>query len=62
MNLDYQIGKRRSGDVACIYANNSKARNSLHWDPKYTIDDAMLTAWQWQEQLNKAKHGDTVHL
>lgn len=62
MDLNYKIGPRRAGDVECIYADNTKARTNLNWQPKYTIDDAMKAAWKWQELLNRAKHGDTVPL
>lgn len=53
--LNYKIGKRRDGDVAAIYANNEKAFNVLGWNPKYSLDDMMRTAWLWQCVLNKEK-------
>lgn len=53
--LNYKIGKRRDGDVAAIYANNEKAFNVLGWNPKYSLDDMMRTAWLWQCELNKEK-------
>jgi UDP-glucose 4-epimerase len=49
--LNYKIGPRRAGDVVQIYSNSAKAHNELGWTPKYTIDDMMLSAWKWQEQL-----------
>ena len=51
--LDYIIGKRRAGDVVNIYANNELAKKELQWTPKYSLDDMMLSAWNWQLQLNK---------
>lgn len=51
VKLNYEIGPRRPGDVVAIYANNDKARRLLGWDPKYTIDDMMRTAWQWEVKL-----------
>jgi UDP-glucose 4-epimerase len=48
--LNYQIGPRRSGDVVAIYANNEKAKNELGWNPKYTLEDMMRTAWEWEEK------------
>lgn len=47
-HLPYQIGKRRAGDVEQIYANNDKAAGLLDWQPQYTLDDVMQTAWQWE--------------
>ncbi len=49
--LNYQLGPRRAGDVIAIYANNSKATKNLGWQPKYTLDDMMQTAWMWELKL-----------
>lgn len=51
--LNYEIGPRREGDVEAIYADNSLAKKELGWTPKYSIDDMMLSAWKWQQQLSK---------
>ncbi len=49
IKLKYTIGPRRNGDVISIYANNTKAKTELNWNPKYNIDDMMLSAWKWQQ-------------
>ena len=46
--LNYKIGPRRPGDVEQIWANADKSNKELGWNPKYTLDDAMLHAWKWQ--------------
>lgn len=51
IKLNYTIGPRRNGDVVAIYANNTKAKTDLNWQPQYTIEDMMLSAWKWQGQL-----------
>ena len=53
--LNYKIGERREGDVAAIYANNEKAKRILKWEPKYNLDDMMLSAWKWENHLQKMK-------
>jgi UDP-glucose 4-epimerase len=53
--LNYKIGPRRAGDVEAIYANNNKAKELLNWTPKYNIDEMMLSAWLWEQNLNKEK-------
>lgn len=53
VKLNYEIGPRRPGDIVAIYANNDKAKKVLGWDPKYTLDDMMLTAWKWEQKLKK---------
>jgi len=43
---------RRPGDPARLFANNTKAKEVLNWQPKYTnIKDIIKTAWNWE--LNK---------
>jgi UDP-glucose 4-epimerase len=50
--LNYTIAERRSGDVIGIFANNEKAKKELGWIPSFTLDQMMLTAWQWELKLN----------
>lgn len=57
VKLNYEIGPRRDGDVIAIYANNDLARTKLGWDPKFSLDEMMLTAWQWEQRL---KADDTI--
>lgn len=41
---------RRAGDPARLFANNSKAKEILDWQPKYTnIKDIIQTAWNWEQ-------------
>jgi len=49
--LNYIVGPRRIGDVETIYADNTKARELLGWNPTHTIDDMMESAWKWQQEL-----------
>lgn len=51
-SLNYRIDERRPGDVEAIYANYHKAAEQLHWQPRYTIDDIMRTAWAWEQARN----------
>ncbi len=51
IKLNYKLGPRRAGDVIAVYADNSKAKNELDWNPQYAIDDMMLSAWKWQQNL-----------
>ncbi len=53
LKLNYEIGPRRDGDVMSIYANNNLAKQELHWEPKFNIDEMMLSAWKWQQHLSK---------
>jgi UDP-glucose 4-epimerase len=51
VKLNYEMGPRRPGDVIAIYADNTKARQVLGWEPKTGIEDMMRTAWQWEVAL-----------
>lgn len=40
---------RREGDPALLLADNTKAKEILDWQPKYTqIKDIIQTAWNWE--------------
>lgn len=47
--LPYKIGPRRAGDVSSIYAHAQKAKECLHWEPKYSIDDLLASSWLWYQ-------------
>ena len=51
MKLNYKIAPRRSGDVVAAYANTEKANTILGWEAKSTLDDAMLSAWKWEQKI-----------
>lgn len=53
VKLNYSIGPRRAGDIIAIYANNDKAKKLLGWDPKYSLDEMMATAWKWEKRLKE---------
>jgi UDP-glucose 4-epimerase len=50
LKLNYEISERRAGDVVAIYANNDKAKSQLEWEAKYSLDDMMRTAWNWDKK------------
>lgn len=45
---------RRAGDAAMLVADTTKAQQVLKWAPKYTIDDAILHAWNWENKIEKS--------
>ena len=51
VKLNYTIGPRRSGDVIAIYANNDLARRQLDWQPQFSLEDMLSTAWKWEQKL-----------
>lgn len=48
---NYVINPRRPGDPAVLVAENNKAKKVLGWQPKYSLNKIIETAWKWH--LNK---------
>lgn len=49
--LNYKIAPRRAGDVIQAYADTSKANDVLGWKSQLSLDDAMLSAWNWEKKV-----------
>lgn len=49
--LNYKIVERRAGDVVSAYADTKKANTVLGWKAKSSLEDAMASAWKWQQKL-----------
>lgn len=47
IKVPYKITARREGDPAILVADYSKAKNRLGWQPSFTTDDIILSAWRW---------------
>lgn len=45
-----EIGPRRPGDADALYADNSKIKKVLGWEPKYSdLETIIKTAWNWHK-------------
>lgn len=51
--LNYQIVGRRAGDITAAYANTDKANKVLGWKSQSTLDEAMASAWKWEQKVRK---------
>lgn len=51
VKVDYNISKRRVGDVVEIYSDSSKARRILKWKLRYNISDIVRSAWNWNKNI-----------
>ena len=49
--LPYKIVARREGDITSAYANTDKANNILGWKAESTLDEAMDSAWKWEQKI-----------
>jgi UDP-glucose 4-epimerase len=51
--LPYKIVDRREGDITSAYANTDKANNILGWKAQSTLDEAMESAWKWEQKIRR---------
>lgn len=49
--LNYKIVGRRPGDITTAYADTTKANEVLGWKAEYTLDEAMKSAWNWEQKI-----------
>ena len=53
IKLNYKIGERRKGDVVTAYADASKIKDELNWSTKFSLENALKTAWNWELNIKK---------
>jgi UDP-glucose 4-epimerase len=49
--INYTIKPRRTGDVVAVYASVSKASEILQWKTRYSLKEALASAWAWEQKL-----------
>ena len=52
--LNYKFKERRSGDVIAAYADTTKVSETLAWEAKYSLEESLLSAWNWEKQVRKS--------
>ena len=48
IQVPYEVGPRRPGDVATVFANPVKADTLLNWKAEKTLEDMCRDSWRWQ--------------
>jgi UDP-glucose 4-epimerase len=51
--LPYTIVGRREGDITSAFANTDKANNILGWKAQLTLEEALESAWKWEQKIRK---------
>jgi UDP-glucose 4-epimerase len=46
-------GERRSGDIEQIWADTQKVETVLNWKPQKTLEDMVVSSWNWQKTLEQ---------
>ncbi len=54
ISLGAEMGPRREGDVAAIFADPTRAREMLGWIPAYGLEEMLISAWKWEQQQMRA--------
>lgn len=50
-DIPVEVAPRRAGDPASLVADNTKARQTLGWEPTRTLDDSIKSAYAWEKVL-----------
>jgi len=45
--VNYTVSERRAGDPDCVYADITKVKKELNWQPQYQLDDIVKDAFNW---------------
>ena len=53
VKLNYKVAPRRTGDIEKVWGNVDKANKVLGWKAVHTLEDALSSAWKWQQELRK---------
>jgi UDP-glucose 4-epimerase len=54
IELPYQIGPRRAGDITEIFANVSYSNATLGWRAQRNVKEALNDAWNWEQRQAKS--------
>ena len=49
VRIPYEIAPRRSGDIAVMYADPTKAHTLLGWRAEKSLEDMCADSWRWQQ-------------
>ncbi len=55
VKVPYTFSKRRSGDRAESFADNSLAKKILNWEPKRDIYQMCRDGWNWHQKISDTK-------
>lgn len=53
VKVPYKIVGRREGDIEKVWANPERANKVLGWTAKESVEDTLVTAWNWQKRLRE---------
>jgi UDP-glucose 4-epimerase len=51
IKIPYDLTNRRPGDIEKIYADTTKAKEELHFEPQAKLTDMLKSAWEWEQHV-----------
>jgi UDP-glucose 4-epimerase len=57
VDIPYELADRREGDITEAWADPSYAQKKLNWSARYSLDEMLSDAWNWQTK-NPAGYTD----
>jgi len=51
VSVNYKIVGRRAGDIIAVWADTTKANEVLGWKAGTSLEDTLLSAWNWEKNL-----------
>lgn len=58
--LPYKIVDKREGDITEAYADTTQANQMLGWKAELSLEDALDSAWKWQQKISKPEFKKTL--
>lgn len=49
--VPYQFADARTGDPPSLYADPKRAREILGWEAKFSLENIVSTAWNWEQKI-----------
>lgn len=53
VKVPHKIVGRREGDIEKVWANPERANKVLGWTAQETLEDTLVSAWNWQKRLRE---------
>ncbi|MDA9157695.1 UDP-glucose 4-epimerase GalE [Flavobacteriaceae bacterium] len=50
--VPYELSDPRNGDIISAYADPNKINTNIGWKARYTLEESLMSAWNWEKQLN----------
>jgi UDP-glucose 4-epimerase len=55
ITLPYKVAGRREGDIEKVWADSTKANKVLGWKASATLEETLLSAWNWEKRINETR-------